>query len=56
MLGLLDLLHALTFEVCNPHNFLLQSHTAVNLSISLGLVHPFEASQIFLVHGTNNYF
>lgn len=57
MLGLLELLHALTFEVCKPHDFLLQSHTAVTLSIPPGLLHPFEASQTFLVHGTiDNYF
>lgn len=54
MLGLLELL---AFEVCKPHDFLLQSHTAVTLSIPLGLVHPFEASQTFLAHGTvNSYF
>lgn len=45
--NLLELLHALNFEVCKPHDFLLQSHTAVTLSITLGLVHPFEASQTF---------
>lgn len=52
--GLLELLHALTFEVCKPRDFLLQSHTAVSLSIPLGFVHPFEALQTFFVHGAIN--
>lgn len=52
--GLLELLHALTLEVCKPHDFLLQSHTAVSLSIALGFVRPFEALQTFFVHGAIN--
>lgn len=52
--GLLELLNALTFEVCKPHDFLPQSHAAVSLSIPLGFVHPFEALQTFFMHGAIN--
>lgn len=54
MHGLLELLNALTFEVCKPHDFLPQSHAAVSLSIPLGFVHPFEALQTFFMHGAIN--
>lgn len=49
-----ELFHVLTFEVCKSHDFLLQSHTAVSLSIPRGFAWPFEALQTFFVHGAIN--
>lgn len=49
-----ELFHILTSEVCKSHDFFLQSHTAVSLSIPRGFAWPFEALQTFFVHGTIN--